>query len=319
MDWDHARVFLAVARSGQLLAAARQLRLDHATVARRINGLEEALGVKLLERRTNGCVLTPPGERFLAAAERIEADMLRVQAELSETEVEAAGTVRIGAPDGFGTYFLSSRLARLVEKHPRLNLQLVPLPRTFSLSKREADIAIVVDRPEEGRLNVRRLTDYTLGFYASTSYLDTHPAPKTLDELEQHLLITYVQDLQFAGALNYFPQAFGNQYRRFECAGVLGQGEAVRAGAGIGILHDYHAANDPTFRRVLPDQSIRRSYWLVSHSDTQTLTRVRIVADFIAEAVQAARSIFLPDPVADHSRLSNQPLPKQARPRMSPL
>lgn len=292
MDWDHARIFLAVARSGQLLAAARQLRLDHATVARRISGLESTLGVKLLDRRTNGCALTPAGERFLAAAERIEADVLRVQAELSETEVEAAGTVRIGAPDGFGTYFLSTRLGRLMERHPRLTIQLVPLPRTFSLSKREADLAIVIDRPEEGRLTVRKLTDYTLSFYAARDYLATRPRPETLEALSAHTLVTYVQDLQFAGALNYFPEGFSPQFRRFECAGVLGQVAAVRAGAGIGILHDYHASHDDGLIRVLPERSFRRTYWLVGHADTRALTRVRLVSDFIVDQVQQARAAF---------------------------
>lgn len=292
MDWDHARIFLAVARAGQFLAAARQLRLDHATVGRRISALEEALGVKVFERRTNGCMLTPAGERFLAAAERIEADVLRVRAELTETEVEAAGTVRIGAPDGFGTYFLSSCLGRLMERHPRLTIQLVPLPRTFSLSKREADIAIVIDRPEEGRLSVRKLTDYSLSFYAAKAYLENRMVPETIEQLQQHTLVTYVQDLQFAGALNYFPQGFGSQFRRFECAGVLGQAEAVRAGAGIGILHDYHAAHDPALEKILPDQTFSRSYWLVTHSDTRTLTRVRLVVDFIVAEVQAARAAF---------------------------
>lgn len=294
MDWDHARVFLAVARSGQFLAAARQMRLDHATVGRRISALEEALGVKLFDRRPTGCVLTPPGERFLASAERIEADMLRIQAELSETEVEAAGTVRIGAPDGFGTYFLSSRLGRLMEKHPRLTIQLVPLPRTFSLSKREADIAIVVDRPEEGRLTVRKLTDYTLSFYAAKAYLAARGTPENIEQLQNYTLVTYVQDLQFAGALNYFPQGFSPQFRRFECAGVLGQAEAVRSGAGVGILHDYHAAHDPDLTKILPEQTFSRSYWLVAHSDTRTLTRVRLVCDFIVGEVHAARAAFVP-------------------------
>lgn len=294
MDWDHARIFLGVARSGQILAAARQLRLDHATVARRINALEDELGVKLFDRRTNGCAPTPAGERFLAAAERIEADMLRVQAELSETDVEAAGVVRIGAPDGFGTYFLSARLPKLMEKHPRLTIQLVPLPRTFSLSKREADIAVVVDRPEEGRLIVRKLTDYSLSFYAARSYLARHGEPDGLEALAAHPLVTYVQDLQFAGALNYFPQGFSPQFRRFECAGVLGQGEAVRAGGGVGILHDYHAAHDPALKRILPEHRFGRSYWLVAHSDTRNLTRVRLAAEFIVGEVHGARELFAP-------------------------
>ena len=293
MDWDHARIFLAAARAGQFLAAARALRVDHATVGRRISQLEETLGAKLFERRTNGCLLTPAGERFLAAAERIEADVLRVQAELSATDVEAAGTVRIGAPDGFGTVFLSARLGRLMARHPRLTIQLVPLPRAFSLSKREADIAIVIDRPEEGRLHVRKLTDYTLSFYGSPEYLSAQGEPKTIEDLAGHRLVTYVQDLQFAGALNYFPEAFEPRHRRFECASVLGQFEAVRSGAGIGILHDYSARGDARLRPVLPTVVFERTYFLVTHSDTRALTRVRIVADFILAEAQAARDDFL--------------------------
>jgi DNA-binding transcriptional LysR family regulator len=294
MDWDHARIFLAAARCGQFLAAARQLRLNHATVGRRIGALEEALGARLFERRTNGCVLTPAGETFLAGAERMEAEMLRAQTDLSQNGVEVSGTVRIGTPDGFGTLFLSARLGALLDRHPRLSLQLVPLPRTFSLSKREADIAIVIDRPQEGRLYVRKLTDYTLGFYASHAYLARHGEPRSIDALAGHTLVTYVQDLQFAASLNYFPQAFEARYRRFECAGVLGQFEAVRAGVGIGILHDYHAAHDPAMKRILPDQSMERTYWLVTHSDTHNLTRIRAVADFITGQVAAGREIFLP-------------------------
>jgi len=299
MDWDHARIFLAAARNGQFLAAARQLRLDHATIGRRISALEQGLGAKLFERRTNGCVLTPAGERFLIAAERIEADMLRVQAELNETEVEVSGTVRIGAPDGFGTLFLSSRLGRLMARHPRLSIQLVPLPRTFSLSKREADIAIVIDRPDEGRLHARKLSDYTLSFYAARDYLAREPEPADIDALAGHTLITYVQDMQFTGSLNYFPQGFEPRFRRFECAGVLGQFEAVRAGAGIGILHDYHAGDDPGLVRILPEQRFERTYWLLTHSDTRSLARVRAVADFITDEVNAARGHFLPTRTQD--------------------
>ncbi len=114
MDWDNVRIFLAVARASQFLAAARLLRVDHATVTRRITRLEEALGAKLFERRTSGCVITEAGERFLAAAERIEGDMLRIQAELSTEDVKVSGTVRIGAPDGFGTLY-SGAVARQID------------------------------------------------------------------------------------------------------------------------------------------------------------------------------------------------------------
>jgi DNA-binding transcriptional LysR family regulator len=293
VDWDHARIFLAVARAGQFLAAARQLGIDHATAARRVSVLEEAMRAKLFERRTSGCVLTPAGEMFLSAAERIEAEMLRAQAELSATDMSVAGTVRIGAPDGFGTLFLAGRLGPLAAQHPGLTVQLAPVPRAFSLSKREADIAITIDRPEAGRLAVRKLTDYSLHLYASKAYLAEHGRPATVDALKDHVLVTYVQDLLFSADLNFMPDTFGADYRRIECAGVVGQSEAVRAGAGIGILHDYHTAEHDDLEIVLPELSFQRSYWLVTHLDSRNSLRIRTVSDFIVGEVEKTRGSFL--------------------------
>jgi DNA-binding transcriptional LysR family regulator len=295
MDWDNARVFLAAARAGQFLAAAKSLGVDHATVARRMTALEAKLGAKLFDRRTTGCSLTSAGGRFLAAAERIEAEMLRAQSALSDG-AGIAGTVRIGAPDGFGTFFLASRLGRLAEAHPDLTVQLAPMPRVFSLSRREADLAITIDRPEEGRLAVRKLTDYTVHFYAAKSYLAAHAAPLAAEDLRRHRLVTYVPDLLFSPALNFMPELFGPSYRRLECASALGQNAAVLSGAGIGMLHDYHAADHPALAMVLPDLVFRRSYWLVTHLDSRDAPRVRTTADFIADAVESERGIFCLDP-----------------------
>jgi DNA-binding transcriptional LysR family regulator len=293
MDWDNTRVFLAVARAGQFLAAARQLGIDHATAARRVTTLEEALRAKLFERRTSGCVLTPAGELFLAAAERIEAEMLRAQSELSATDMTVAGTVRIGAPDGFGTLFLAGRLGPLAAQHAGLTVQLAPVPRAFSLSKREADIAITIDRPGAGRLAVRKLTDYSLHLYASRSYIAAHGAPASVADLKDHVLVTYVQDLLFSPDLNFMPELFTSGYRRIECAGVVGQSEAVRAGAGIGILHDYHTSDHDELVMVLPEVSFVRTYWLVTHLDSRSSLRIRTVADFIVGEVEKSRGIFL--------------------------
>jgi DNA-binding transcriptional LysR family regulator len=293
VDWDNVRFFLSVVRAGQFLAAARSLNVDHATVARRITALELTLGTKLFERRTSGCVTTASGERFLAAAERIEAEMLRAQAELSDTDLDVAGTVRIGAPDGFGTLFLSSRLGALAQQHPALTIQLVPVPRAFSLSKREADIAITIDRPDAGRLAIRKLADYSLHLYASKSYLAEHGCPSSRDDLHKHTIVTYVQDLLFSSELNFLPELFGPQYRRLECASAVGQNEAVRAGAGIGILHDYHAAHDVALERVVSECAFQRTYWLVTHLDNRNSLRIRAVADFILDAVTREKEIFL--------------------------
>jgi DNA-binding transcriptional LysR family regulator len=292
MDWDHARVFLAVARSGQFLAAARALKLDHATVARRITALEQSIRQPLLERRTNGVGLNAAGERFLQAAERIESEMLSAISDVSELEIDMAGTVRIAAPDGFGNWFLAEKLGELMMRWPKLSLQLAPVPRNFSLTKREADLAITIERPRDTRLSIQKLTDYRLRFYASQGYLAEHGTPTTLDDLKRHVLVTYVQDLQYADALTYFADGYGPDYRRFECASVIGQLEAVKAGHGIGILHDFAVAGRSTLTPVLPQHDFIRSYWLAAHLDTRRLARIAAVHRFIAETVAAERKRF---------------------------
>lgn len=292
MDWDHVRIFLAVARSGQLLAAARRLNLDHATVSRRINALEQSMGTKLLNRSPTGSTLTEAGLTFLQTAERIESEILRVQASVSTADVTLSGTVRVGAPDGFGTYFLLPRLNGLLCDQPEITIQLVPLPRRFSLAKREADIAVTIDPPEQGRQHVQKLTDYSLGLYASDAYLRQH-GPIDDACVDTHRIITYVPDLLFSPALDYVAEMGLGAARRFECASVIGQMEAVRAGIGIGILHDYAVRGDASFVRILPQRQVIRSYWMVVHDDVREFARVRLVHDVIVALVQQARGMFL--------------------------
>lgn len=291
-DWDDLRFFLAVARAGTLTLAASRLKTDHATVSRRITGLETALKAQLFERRPQGTTLTDAGTRLLASAETIETAAVSAQNTIGDANLALSGVVRIAAPDGFGTLFLSARLARLNALYPDLTIQLVSIPRAVSVSKREADIAVVINPPEEGRLRVKKLTNYALHFYASAGYLAEHGAPDSLDALKSHRLITYVPDLLFSAELNFMPELFGPAYRRFECASALGQLEAVKTGAGIGILHDYTASADASLIKLLPDHSFSRAYWIVTHADSQDLLRIRTIVDFITEEVKTARARF---------------------------
>jgi DNA-binding transcriptional LysR family regulator len=292
MDWDNIRIFLSVARAGQFSAAASQLRIDNGTVGRRINALEKSLGVRLFDRQTTGSVLTAAGDRLYKTAEEVEAQLLRAQGDLSQSDVELSGAVRIAAPDGFTTLFLCSRLGRLKAKYPSLTVQLVPMSRTFSLSKREADLAITIERPDEGRLAVRKLIDYSLHFYAAKAYLAEHGSPQRLEDLQRHCLVTYVQDLIFADQLNFMPELYGPTYSRLECSTAVGQLEAVRGGAGIGILHDYAAQRDEQLQIVVPGTVFERSYWIVTHLDMRELSRVRAISEFILDEVKAQKSIF---------------------------
>lgn len=298
MNWEDGKLLLAVARAGQMLGAARRLGLNQATLSRRIAALEADLGAQLVIRRPYGCQLTEEGATLARRLERVESEMLQARAELQQADAAVSGTVRIGAPDGFGVAFLAPRLGRLAERHRDLTLQLVPVPRSFSLSEREADIAVMVGRPESGRLRVRKLTDYTLGLYAAPGYLEAQGTPESLDSLPgRHRLVGYVEDLIYAPGLNYTRDLLRNWQSRVEISSAIGQKEAVRGGAGIGVLHDYLARHDPDLVPILREIFVTRSYWVAYHETLRDVERVKVVARFLGEIVRESRADFVPDRV----------------------
>lgn len=292
VNWDDIRIFLSVARAGQILGAARRLSLNHATVARRLTALEEALGARLFDRSTNGCYLSDDGAAFLPHAERMETEMLAAEAQFGTHTMEVTGTVRIGAPDGFGVAYLAPRLSELTRQHPGLTLQLVPMPRSFSLSRREADIVITIERPDHGRLVAAKLTDYTLGLYASDAYLDQRGVPATISELQTHDLVGLVEDLAYSPALNYPADFIKSWPARFEVASALGQVEAVAAGAGIGILHGFLVKDRPGLCRILPEVVVSRAYWTVQHESTRSLRPISLVLQFLRDTLARDRALF---------------------------
>ena len=296
MDWDNVRIFLGVARAGQFVAAARLLKIDHATVARRMTALERSLNARLVDRRTTGVSLTAAGLRLLAAAERIETEVLHAQAELTDRDVELSGAVRIGAPDGLSTYYLAGRFAGFAERFPSITVQLVPTPLVVPLSKREVDIAIVLEKPDAGRLVTRKLTDYSLGIFASKGYLDRHAVPHDAEDLRRHTWVGYIEEFNYSAALNYLRELCGDVPIAFQCASAIGQVEAVRAGLGLGVLHDFAAARHPDLVRILPERRALRSYWMVEHEDTRGLGRIRAVHDHLVAITDRDRALFLPRP-----------------------
>ncbi|QDY70938.1 LysR family transcriptional regulator [Qingshengfaniella alkalisoli] len=283
MNWDDARLFLAVARSGQMLSAARSLGINQATLSRRMRVLEDSLQVRLLDRHPQGCHLTDEGRALMARLERAETEFLQAEGEIGGTARDVAGTVRIGAPDGFGTAFLAPRLPQFIQQYPQMSVQLVPVPRSFSLSQREADIAVMVGRPEQGQLIGRKLTDYSLSLYAADSYLANAPALAAPDDLRDHMLVGYVHDLIYASALGFTERFWRGWRSRIEVASALGQQEVVRAGGGVGVLHDYLVTPQMGLRRVLPELTVTLSYWLVYHPSLRGVRRVQVMADFLKD------------------------------------
>lgn len=293
LDWNHLQDFLAVARTGRLTAGAQRLGVDHTTLSRRIAALEASLKARLFDRSPQGYALTVHGERLMARAEAMESLMLAAQAEVGEADMRVSGVVRIGAPEGFGSYFLSPRLPALAERHPELEIQLVAIPGVLSLSKREADVAITLSAPREGRLISRKLTDYSLSLYGAPSYLDAWPALRSRADMKDHRFIGYIEELLYAPELDYMEAPDVDIHVAFKSSNLIAQLQACVAGAGLAVIPDFVAHGRPYLRRVLAGQvGLTREFHLVVHADLKAVARVRAVTEFISEAVRKDRRRF---------------------------
>ena len=294
VDWNHLQDFLAVARTGRLTAGAQRLGVDHTTLSRRIAALEAALKARLFDRSPQGYALTAHGERLLVRAEAMESLMLSAQSEVGEADLSVSGVVRIGAPEGFGSYFLAPCLPQLAEQHPELEIQLVAIPGVLSLSKREADVAIALSAPREGRLISKKLTDYSLSLYGAPSYLDARPGLETRADMKDHRFIGYIEELLYAPELDYMEAPDVDIHVAFKSSNLIAQLQACVAGAGLAVIPDFVAHGRPYLRRVLAGQvGLTRAFHLVVHADLKAVARVRAVTDFITEAVRKDRRRFL--------------------------
>jgi DNA-binding transcriptional LysR family regulator len=291
-NWDDFRHFLAVARSGTLSAAADATGTDHTTVARRISRLEEACGAQMFFRSNAGYELTAAGEKLLPLAEAMEAGFIGA-ASLERENFGVAGTVRIGTPDGFGTFFLAPRVAKLAAAYPGLEIELLATARLFSLSKREADIVISLTSPDHARVVSRRLTDYLLRLYAAADYLAGHAPITGPDDLQGHEFIGYIEDMLFTPELNFFA-AMGKEVNpRIRSTNVITQLHATLAGAGICMLPVFLARAFPALVPVLPAQiCLKRSFYMHIHEDNRKSAHVRAAAAFISAEVGES-AVFL--------------------------
>jgi DNA-binding transcriptional LysR family regulator len=292
-NWDHLRYFLAVARMGTLSVAAQQLGTEHTTVARHIHALEDDLNSRLFHKSNSGYELTDAGERLLAGAEAVESAYVFAKAAASSEGQVITGTVRIGAPDGFGTVFLAPRVRALTDRHLQLEIEIIPSARLFSLSKREADIAINLSSPEHMRVVSRRLTDHRLYVYASRAYLKEVAPIVARHDLKKHPFIGFVEDLLFAPQLNYPDLIGGDVEVRIRSTNVLTQLHATLTGSGLCVLPAFVASGYPTLAPVLPEQvSVTRSFHMHIHEDHRKASHVREVAAFIATEVERNHFLF---------------------------
>lgn len=292
-DWNSLKSFLAIARTGRLTAASARLRVDHMTLSRRIAALEHALKAKLFSRSPSGYTLTEAGRQLLPIAEQMEGLAVGVRDAVGGTAATVEGSVRVGSPEGFGSYFLAPRIGRLAERHPALNIQLVAGPTVFSLAKRDADIAVAVSRPPSGRLIVSKLIDYDLALYAAPSYLAAQARIDRVTDLGGHRFVSYISDLLYFPELDFLKDVAPDGCTALESSNLVAQLKATLAGAGLCVLPAFLASEEPGLVRVLPDEvRLTRSLWLIVHEDLKSLARIKAVLRFIKEEVEAAEPIF---------------------------
>ena len=282
MDWDDLRIFLAVARSESLSGAGRRLGLDASTVGRRVARLEADIGAGLFVKTPQGYGLTEAGGRLLAPAEAAE-QAAQAASEAVRHEAGISGQLRIGAPDGCANYLLPQVAAAMCDAHRGLEIQIVAQPRVVNLSRREADMAITVSPPDTGRLVVQRLTKYHLHLAGHRDYLAGHPPIDGLAELRRHRMIGYIPDMIFDRELDYL-SATGVDSAAISSNSVSVQLQAIRAGAGLGIVHDFAMAAIPDLQLVLPDQiALSRNFWLLRHADDRMSRRLTLLAEELAQ------------------------------------
>lgn len=285
LDWDDIRLFLELAREGSLSAAARRLKVDHSTVARRVTALEKALGLRLFDRLARGYVLTEEGETLLGTAERMEAEAIALQRQASGRP-STQGTVRVSTSPMLASLFMAPRLVEFRKQHPDIRIALSGNNRVVDLNRREADIAIRLTKPKESGLIARRMGAVGFGLYASQAYL-AKTKPK------DYGFIGYDEALgQISQQLWLEEQLQGRSIVSL-CSDMTTMYHIASAGMGIAVLPHFTGTTDANLRRVptatpAPDRDI----WLLVHPDLRRAPRIRTVMDYLVALFERERKLL---------------------------
>jgi DNA-binding transcriptional LysR family regulator len=273
MDWDDARIFLAVARHGSLRAAGRALGLSQPTIGRRLAAFEATFGgPNLFDRRPEGLRLNAAGEALLSAAEQLEIAALALERRRAAGSPALSGTVRVSVGE-WAAIFLARSLAAPSARTlaPGITLELVESRETANLARREADLAVRHHPPQGGDLYVAKLGAFGCAVYRCRG-------------CKGDGWVTYTEEQA------HYPTARWVQGRLRESGGAVAlrasgmpmQLAAIRAGAGRGVLPCFAADEDPLLERLTPPiPEIAAEYWVIVHRDLRRAACVRAVMDWV--------------------------------------
>ncbi|MGV8841417.1 MAG: LysR family transcriptional regulator [Bauldia sp.] len=289
MDWDKLRVFHAAAHAGSFTKAGETLDMSQSAVSRQVSAVEQDLNVPLFHRHARGLMLTEQGELLYSAASEMLMKLESVQSRLQETRDKPSGTLRVTTTVGLGSTWLAERVNEFVELYPDISLQLILENEELDLSMRQADAAIRLQKPSQPDLIQRKLFTVHYHLYAAPEYLERFGEPKTLEDLDNHRIVTFgVPVPQYLRHLNWLEVAGRNRGAPRKSAllinNVFAIHNAVRRGAGIAALPDYLFDKDSRLVRVLPQaEAPSFATYFVYPSELRNSARIAAFRDFLLE------------------------------------
>lgn len=302
-NWDDILYFLEVARTRNLARAGEKLNVDHTTVSRRIRELERSLDTTLFKRSKAGFSLTEAGFRLLQFAEGMENNANAIVDTIAGSEkADAFGAVRIASMEGIGSMYLTKCMADFNKTYPSIQAELITDTRLLDMTRREFDIFISFFRPKGKRLSVKKIGEFKVFLYASSGYLQRHPKPADLKDLDSHGFIDFIDEHIHIKENRWLSDILRPAHLVFKSTSLVSQFFAVSSGLGIGMLPSYVAVHNKDLRPVLPNYFSVRDIWLSVHEDLLHIRRVKAVMSFLENRVAADREFLTsPKPAPDYS------------------
>jgi DNA-binding transcriptional LysR family regulator len=293
VNWDDLRIFIEVFRQGSNASAARTLKVNATTVARRIAALEHDVGTKLFRRSPEGQELTADGQLILAAVERMEAEALAVQRKLEGEREGLSGTVRLTSSPTLATEFLIPALSGFAREHPGLAIEHSPSVRYLDLARGEADIAVRVAPKSRGVpsaqasdvLVARKLADIRIAAFASAEYVESKGAPAGAHDMKGHRLVGRTEESSRMPGAGWVNEAAQHGTVSVRCDGFQATRKAILAGYGVGLLPSFLAC-DGVVAVGEPLVGEEQTAWALVHSDLRNTARVRAVLDALVEVFE---------------------------------
>lgn len=282
------RLVLSIAAAGTLLGGARRLRVDHSTAFRRLNALEKELGVRLFERNRDGYVPTPAGEAMIATAARVDEEIVALERRLAGADLRPQGTVRVTITDT-GVDLLTPSFGRFREAEPEITLEIVVANAFFTLSRRDADVAIrpSVDAPEH--LIAHRTATVATAPYAARRYLAEHRRRA----LEDHEWIGPDDSLAHLGSARWMEKNVAKERVGYRASSLLALLAAAREGMGVAPLPCYLGDAEHELVRLKPPiPEMAATLWVLLHPDLKRTARIRAFVDFIVPELKRLRPLI---------------------------